>query len=62
MVGDTISPGKARASNGLIPPLVVVQPTKDKVRPVMDYIELNQHVDAFTTNADVCATKLREWR
>ena len=28
----------------------------------MDYCELNEHVDAYTTSADVCARKLREWR
>ena len=28
----------------------------------MDYQELNQHVDAFTMNPDVCAAKLRERR
>ena len=28
----------------------------------MDYRELNQHVDTFTANADVCVAKLREWR
>ena len=47
---------------GLIPLMAVVQPTKDKVRPVMDYRELNKYVDAFTGTADVCAQKLREWR
>ena len=48
-------------SKGLIPLMAIVQPSKNKVRPVMDYRELNQHVDAFTANADVCAAKLREW-
>ena len=33
-----------------------------KVRPVLDDRELNGFVDAFTTNAEVCAQKLREWR
>jgi len=47
---------------GLIPLMAIVQPSKNKVRPVMDYRELNKHVDAFTANADVCAAKLREWR
>ena len=45
---------------GLIPLMAVVQHTKGKVRPVMDYRELNEHVDAFTANADVCTAKLRE--
>ena len=47
---------------GLIPLMAVVQQNKAKVRPVMDYRELNQYVDAFTADADVCASKLREWR
>ena len=32
-----------------------------KVRPVMDYRELNKYVDAYTANVDVCAQKLGEW-
>ena len=46
----------------LIPLLAIVQHNKDKVRPVMDFRELNSHVDAFTANADVCADNIREWR
>jgi len=42
--------------------MAVVQQNKAKVRPVMDFRELNAHVDAFTASADVCADKLREWR
>uniref|UniRef100_A0A5S6QNQ5 Reverse transcriptase domain-containing protein n=1 Tax=Trichuris muris TaxID=70415 RepID=A0A5S6QNQ5_TRIMR len=49
-------------ARGLIPLMAVVQLSKEKVRPVMDYRELNGHVEAFTANADVCAVKLREWR
>ena len=47
---------------GLIPLKAIVQQNKDKVRPVMDFRELNSHVDAFTANADVCADRIREWR
>ena len=47
---------------GLIPLMAVAQHNKAKVRPVVDYRELNAHIDAFTANADVCANKLREWR
>lgn len=47
---------------GLIPLLAVTQQNKGKVRPVLDYRELNSHVEAFTADADVCADKLREWR
>ena len=42
--------------------MAVAQHNNAKVRPVMDYRELNAHVDAFTADADVCASKLREWR
>ena len=47
---------------GLIPLMADVQEQKQKVRPVLDYRELNGFVDAFTANAEVCAQKLREWR
>ena len=36
---------------GLIPLMTVVQVTKEKVHPVLDYRELNKHMDAFTANA-----------
>ena len=35
---------------------------KSKVRPVLDFLELNEYVDAFTAHADVCVQKLRGWR
>ena len=47
---------------GLITLMAVVQEQKQKVRPELDYRELNGFVDAFTANAEVCAQKLREWR
>jgi len=49
-------------AKGLIPLMAVVQQNKARVRPVMDFRELNTHVDAFTASADVCADKLHEWR
>ena len=52
-----------RPSRGLTPPLMaVLQENKQKVRPVIDYRELNKQVDPYTAGADVCAHKLREWR
>ena len=42
--------------------MAVVQQNKSKVRPVIDFRELNGYVDAYTTHADVCVQKLREWR
>ena len=45
---------------GLLPLMAVEQP--NKVRPVLDYRELNGHVTAHTAGADVCADQLRKWR
>ena len=42
--------------------MAILQESKQKVRPVMDYRELNEHVNAYTANADVCAQTMREWR
>ena len=47
---------------GLIPLMAVNQPNKQKVRPVMEYRELNSHITAHTAEADVCAEQLRRWR
>ena len=47
---------------GTIPLMAVVQQNKKKVRPVLDFRELNSHLDAHTGEADVCAEKIREWR
>lgn len=47
---------------GLIPLMVVIQKNKEKARPVLDYRELNTDMGTHTTDADVCANKLREWR
>ena len=38
---------------GLIPLMAMVQHAKGKVYLVMEYRELNKHVDAFTADADV---------
>jgi hypothetical protein len=48
--------------DGLVPLMAVVQCNKGKVRPVMDYRELNQHVSSHTGESDVCGEKLRKWR
>ena len=53
---------KLGPAKGLIPLLAVAQSNKAKVRPVLDYRELNLHIDAYTADVDVCADKLREWR
>ena len=41
--------------------MLVFQQNEQKVRPVLDYRELNDHVDPFTARADICTEKLREW-
>ena len=48
---------------GVIPLMAVEQPTKDKVRPVLDFRELNEFVSSHTgDDVDICGEKLREWR
>ena len=42
--------------------MAILQESKEKVRPVMDYHELNEHVNAYTANADMWAQTMREWR
>ena len=49
-------------AKGLIPLMAVVQRNKRKVRLVMDFRELNMHINASTANSDVCADKLRVWQ
>ena len=49
---------------GVIPLMAVEQPTKNKIRPVLDFRELNESVKCHTGDdmTDVCSEKLREWR
>ena len=47
---------------GLIPMMAVIQQNKNKVRPVLDFREMNTHVETYTADMDVCSEKLREWR
>ena len=46
--------------DGIIPMLAVVQPNKDKVRPVVDFRELNGYISSHTGQSVVCGEKLRE--
>lgn len=59
-----LMPWKEEVSEGIIPMLAVVQPTKDKVRPVLDFRELNKFVECHTGDdvIDVCEETLRKWR
>ncbi|XP_045101302.1 uncharacterized protein LOC123498201 [Portunus trituberculatus] len=47
---------------GLLPLMAVRQNNGGKVRPVLDYRELNDCVTAFTADSDVCSDQLRKWR
>ena len=47
---------------GLVPLMAVVQRNKGKMRPVLDFRELNTFIETFTANTDACADKLRDWR
>ena len=48
--------------SGLMPLMAVIQKNKAKVRPVLDFRELNEHIQPYTANVDVCAQKMRQWR
>lgn len=50
------------APRGLLPLMAVRQNNGGKVRPVLDYRELNDCVTAFTADSDVCSDQLRKWR
>lgn len=47
---------------GVIPLMAVVQKNKSKVRPVMDFRQLNESVSNHTAESSVCGEKLRNWR
>ena len=48
---------------GVLPLMAVVQSTKGKVRPVLDFRELNEHVSSHPgVDAAVCSETLRRWR
>lgn len=57
-------PWKEEVEDGVLSLMAVEQPTKNKVRPVLDYRELNMQVECHTGDdvTDVCTEKLREWR
>ena len=49
---------------GVLPLMAVIQPTKNKVRPVLDFQELNGHVMCHTGDdvTDMYGETLKEWR
>ena len=46
----------------MIPLMTVIQREKRKVRPVMDFREMNAYLDPHMADADVCVEKIRRWR
>lgn len=55
-------PVKHGPVKGSLPLFSVVQQTKNKVRPVVDYRPLNIFLSSHTADAVICGEKLREWR
>lgn len=49
-----------RLSQSLIPLMAVIRKNKNKVRSVLDYRVLNQHIDTFTMSTDVSLLDLRK--
>ena len=48
---------------GIIPLMAVYQENKDKVRPVLDFRELNEYVNCHTDDeVNVCDETIRKWR
>ena len=58
-----IVPWKGKGK-GVLPLMAVFQATKKKVRPVLNYCELNRFVACHTGSdiIDVCNEKMRKWR
>ena len=57
-------PWGEQVSVGVIPLMAIVQPTKKKIRPVLDFRELNNFVSCHTGDdvTDVCGETMRDWR
>ena len=49
-------------SRGFLAMMAVTQVSKRKVRPVIDFRELNEYVESFTGESSVCCDTLRKWR
>jgi len=50
------------SSEGILPLLVIEQESKHKVRPVLDFRELNLSVNSHTGDSEVCGESLMKWR
>ena len=42
--------------------MAVENKSKQKIRPVMDFRELNAYVESYTGDSDVCCDTIRKWR
>lgn len=63
-IGEGILVPWEGVEEGVLPLMAVIQPTKNKVRPVLDFRELNSYVMCHTGDdvTDVCGDTLRKWR
>lgn len=59
-----LMPWHEEVKEGIIPLMAVVQETKNKVRPVLDFREANESVECHTGDEliDACDDMLRQWR
>ena len=45
-----------------MPLIAMEQKQKKKVRPVLDFREMNQFIKCHTADSEMCTDRLREWR
>ncbi|XP_065645791.1 uncharacterized protein LOC136076245 [Hydra vulgaris] len=51
-----------KSTKGIVPSVAVEQENKGKIRPVLDFRELNQYVNSHNASSDACDEKFRKWR
>ncbi|XP_065654459.1 uncharacterized protein LOC136081104 [Hydra vulgaris] len=51
-----------KSTIGIVPLMAVKQESKGKIRPVLDFRELNQYVNSYNASSDACDEKVRKWR
>ena len=60
-LADSVPESELGLPKGLIPLMAISQESKQLwTITVMDYHKLNEHVNAYTVNVDVCAQTMRE--
>ena len=60
--GWLVPAGPQDKAKAVIPLMAVYHPLKDKVRPVLDYRNLNSYISSHTGQSAVCQETLRKWR